>query len=224
MDVLTALKDRQSVRAFLPTSVPKSLVASILDAARFAPSGVNTQPWKVVVLSKAQQQAIGDTIIGLRDKGVPENPDYAYYPKQWVSPYLERRKACGLALYGALNISLENKEARKTQWYRNYHFFGAPRGLLFFIDRNLDKGSWLDMGMFLQNVMIAARGFGLETCPEASLAEYPDAVRQIVGVSSDFILICGMALGYADWDHPINRYRTTREPVDSFTTWPDGEE
>lgn len=221
MNVLEAITHRQSVRRFLQKPVPLTLIQEILEHARFAPSGVNTQPWQVVVVGPKTIQRIGDAIIPLREQGIEPNPDYHYYPEQWVEPYKERRKACGAALYGALNIQYGDAEKRKAAWYRNYYFFEAPWGLLFFIDKNLEKGSWLDCGLFIQNCMLAARGLELETCPQASLSEYPDVVRKIVNVSSDLHLICGMAVGYADWSDPINQYRTTREPVESFTTWLD---
>ena len=217
MDIITAIKDRRSVRAFLPKPVPQNTVLEILEAAKFAPSGVNTQPWHVIIVTGNYIQKIGDEIVKAREKNVTENPDYHYYPTEWVDPYKSRRKACGLALYSAVNITLEETEARKAQWYRNYYFFGAPVGLLFFVDAKLKKGSWVDMGLFIENVMLAARSFGLETCPQASLAEYPDIVRKITEVPKTKSLICGMAMGFADWQHPINQYRTTRESVATFT-------
>jgi len=217
MDVLSAIKDRQSVRAFLDKPLDQRSVIALLDTARFAPSGVNTQPWQVVVVTKEYIKKIGDAIVSARDNGIPPNPDYAYYPNKWFEPYKTRRKACGLALYSALNIELQQTEQRKSQWYRNYYFFEAPIGLLFFLDNHLEKGSWVDMGLFIQNVMLAAQGQGLATCPQASLAEYPDIVRNSVGITQEKALICGMALGYADMAHPVNQYRTTREPVESFT-------
>lgn len=217
MDVLQAMTERHSTRAFLNKPVSEKTIVAILEAARFAPSGVNTQPWEVVVITGERIQTLGNRIIAARDASLPENPDYHYYPTTWTEPYKSRRKACGLALYSAIHIKMNETEKRKEAWYRNYHFFGAPVGLLFFIDAALEKGSWVDMGLFLQNIMLAARAFGLETCPQASLAEYPDIVRECVNVSKTKALVCGMALGYADLNHPINQYRTTREAVGSFT-------
>lgn len=217
MDALDIIKGRQSIRAYLSTAVKLDDIQVILETARFSPSGVNTQPWQVVVVTKNYIEQIGTAIIEAREKKIPENPDYHYYPTQWIEPYKSRRKACGLALYSAVNITLEETEKRKAQWYRNYYFFGAPVGLLFFLDKSLEKGSWVDMGLFIQNVMLAARALGLETCPQAALAEYPDIVRNIVGITNEKSLICGMALGYADHQAPINQYRTEREPVSSFT-------
>lgn len=221
LDTISAIHARRSVRAFLPKVVSEKLLYNILECAKWAPSGVNTQPWKVAVLGCKHREKISQAIIQAREKNIPENPDYDYYPKIWNEPYKSRRKACGLALYSALNIDYDDTKKRKEQWYRNYDFFNAPIALIFYIDAQLCKGSWMDMGMFLQNVMIIARHYGLETCPQASLAEYPDIIREHLNISPQNHIVCGMALGYADWSNPVNQYRTTREAVHSFTTWHD---
>jgi nitroreductase len=217
LNVSDAIRGRASTRAFLDRAVPPGVVREILDTARWAPSGVNTQPWKVAVLGEATRKRLGDAIIAAREAGTEENPDYHYYPTRWDEPYRSRRKASGLALYGALGIGREDAEARRAAWYRNYRFFGAPVGLIFSIDRGLEKGSWVDIGMFIQSVMLAARDHGLDTCPQASLAEYPDIVREILGLPPSQAIVCGMSMGYADPEHPVNRYRTEREPVEAFT-------
>ena len=219
MDILDAMRGRRSTRAYLDKPVARETIESILDAARWAPSGVNAQPWQVAVVSGEIKNKIAEALLAARKSKQPENPDYAYYPKEWVEPYKTRRKASGLALYAALGIAKDDVFARLKSWNNNYRFFGAPVGLLFFIDRQLSQGAWVDMGMFIQNVMLAARAHGLETCPQASLAEYPDIVRDILGVPSTRVLVCGMALGYADAGHPVNSYRTEREEVNSFTQW-----
>lgn len=221
MDVITAIRDRQSIRAFLDKPVPDALLTQILEAARFAPSGVNTQPWRVAVVGPHHRQEISEAILEAKAQSIPENPDYHYYPTEWFDPYKSRRKACGLALYGALGIAKDDVVRRQAQWYRNYHFFDAPAGFIFYLDARLCQGSWMDMGMFIQNVMLAARGFGLETCSQAALAEYPDIIRRVLHLSRDFAIVCGMAVGYPDLNDPINQYRTERESVDVFTTWYD---
>jgi nitroreductase len=219
MDTAEAIRKRQSTRAFLDRDVSDEIVTSILDTARWAPSGVNTQPWQVAVLRGQTKQRVGDDIIAARERGDAENPDYQYYPTEWADPYKTRRFECGMALYGALGIGREDKDKRKQAWYANYHFFGAPVGLLFFLDRQLSQGSWVDMGMFIQSVMLSAINHGLATCPQASLAEYPDIVRNALDIPRELALVCGMALGYPDEDAPVNNYRTTREPVEKFTRW-----
>ena len=221
MDILQAICGRKSTRAYLNTPVSQQHVHDILDAARWAPSGVNIQPWHVHVVQGRTKKDIGDRIIAAREAGQKENPDYDYYPEIWQEPYRSRRSQCGLSLYRALNIKKDDTEKRKTTWYRNYHFFDAPVGLLFFIDKTLTPGSWLDMGMFIQNIMLAAREFGLETCPQAAMAEYPDIVRDVLNIDSHDMLLCGLALGYPDNAHPINSYRLERLEVDEFTRWHD---
>jgi nitroreductase len=148
------------------------------------------------------------------EAGNPDNPDYAYYPKEWFEPYSLRGKACGLALYAALKIEKDDLKRRKEQWYYNFHFFGAPVGFIFLIDHRLGMGSWLDMGLFLENVMLAARGLGLESCPQASFAERPNIVRYICDIYARWHVVFWMAIGYADWSNPISQYRTAREPLE----------
>jgi nitroreductase len=219
MNVEDAIRNRSCHRAFLDKPVSRAIIQKILDIARFAPSGTNTQPWKVAIVTGNSKQQISDAIIAARKQGSEPNPDYHYYPTQWIEPYKSRRFSCGMALYGALQIERQDTARRKAIWDLNYQFFGAPVGLFFYIDAVMDKGTYLDMGMFLQNVMLAARAQGLETCPQASLSEYPDIVRQHLQLNNDQIILCGLALGYSDYNNPINQYRTDREPVEKFTQW-----
>lgn len=219
MEVLEAMRQRASTRAYLDKPVDRATIEAILEAARWAPSGTNAQPWQVAVVTGEIKNKLGMALLAERIAGRPENPDYAYYPKQWHEPYKSRRVACGLALYQALKIGRDDKDARLKAWNNNYSFFGAPVGLLFFLDRSLEKGSWIDMGMFIENVMLAAIGHDLATCPQASIAEYPDIVRALLNVPDTRALVCGMALGYPDTTAPVNNYRTAREAVPNFTIW-----
>ncbi len=221
MDVCTAIKERRSIRAFLDKAVQPEIINSILEVARWAPSGVNHQPWHVCVLGQNSRRKLGERIIEARESHLKENPDYEYYPKVWEEPYKSRRKACGKSLYGALNIQYDDTEKRKEQWYKNYHFFGAPVGMIIYLDSKLSTGSWLDLGSFLQSLMVSARGFGLETCAQASLAEYPDIVRETLDLPDNFAIACGLSLGFADWDHPVNNYRVPREDLSEFVKWLD---
>jgi nitroreductase len=219
MEVWEAIRNRACFRAFLDKPVSEDIVRQILDVARFAPSGVNTQPWQVAVLGSQHKKTLAEKIIAARKAGVEANPDYHYYPEQWIEPYKSRRFACGMALYGALDIKREDTAARQAVWDLNYHFFHAPLGLIFYMDKHLQTGSYMDCAMFIQNVMLAARHFGLETCPEASLADYPDLVRETLSLTDSPIILCGMALGYPDLKALINQYRTERLSVDEFTQW-----
>lgn len=219
MEVTEAIRNRKSTRAFLDKAVPDEVITTVLECARWAPSGVNSQPWQVAVVTGETKRQLGNALAKQRADGETPRQDYNYYPTQIEEPYIARKRACGHALYSALGIERNDIETRKAQWMKNYHGFGAPVALLFFIDAILEKGSWVDMGMFIQNVMLAARGFGLETCPQAALAEYPDVIRNILNIPDSKKLICGMALGYADYDDPSYQYRTEREPVENFTQW-----
>lgn len=219
MEVTEAIRNRKSTRAFLDKPVPDEVITTVLECARWAPSGVNSQPWQVAVVTGETKRQLGNALAKQRADGETPRQDYNYYPTQIEEPYISRKRACGHALYSALGIKRNDIETRKAQWMKNYHGFGSPVALLFFIDAILEKGSWVDMGMFIQNVMLAARGFGLETCPQAALAEYPDVIRNILNIPDSKKLICGMALGYADYDDPSYQYRTEREPVENFTQW-----
>lgn len=219
MDVIEAITGRASTRAFLAKPVSQELIHEVLAAARWAPSGVNSQPWKVAVVTGDTKQRVGDEITSAIEAGKKPNPDYKYYADKFPEPYRSRQVACGKALYRVLEISRDDKPKRKEQWMKNYYGFGAPVELLIFIEDIMEVGSWLDCGMFIQNIMLAARGFGLETCPQAAMAEFPDIVRSTLGIEGNQKLICGIAIGYADREQPVNNYRTERETVDGFTQW-----
>ncbi|MDH5637709.1 MAG: nitroreductase [Nitrospinota bacterium] len=219
METCDATKKRWAARAFLPELVGKDQVRDILDTARWAPSGSNIQPWQVAVVTGKAKQKLGDALAAARAGGQPSQPEFEYYPKEWMEPYDSRRKACGLALYQALEISREEKEKRIAAWMANYYFFGAPVGLLFFMDRGMSAGGLIDMGIFIQSVMLAATDKGLATCPQAALAEYPDIVRAELNLPDSMLLVCGMSLGKADPDAPVNNYRTERAAVEEFTSF-----
>lgn len=219
MNITEAIQDRISTRAYLDKPVSKETITKILNTARWSPSGTNTQPWKVAVVQGTTKQTITDALLDKQKNGIKPNPDYDYYPTEWVEPFKGRRFECGMALYKALEIGREDKEKRIEAALANYRFFGAPVTLFFFIDKRMGKGSWFDMGMFLQSIMLTAREHGLGSCPQASTSDYPDIVREALGVSDQYDLMCGLSLGYPDDAQPVNQYRTSREEVDSFTTW-----
>ncbi|MEE8287164.1 MAG: nitroreductase [Gammaproteobacteria bacterium] len=215
-----AIRSRHSVRSFLHRSVPRETIEHILDVARYAPSGTNTQPWRVYVLGGESKQALSAGILADYEVN-PEREDreYEYYPTDWYEPYLSRRRACGWGLYGSLGIERGQKDRMHVQRARNYLFFDAPVGLIFTIERRLNTGSWMDLGMFMQNVMLCARGQGLHTCPQAAFANYHSLIRRHLAVSDEEIVVCGMAVGYRNPHAPENIWRTDREPVSGFTRW-----
>jgi nitroreductase len=221
MHVRDALARRYSTRAFLPHPVSRDTIERILDVARRAPSGANTQPWQVAVVAGQTRRRLLDAIEQAYRAGQPTAMEYRYYPNQWEEPYRGRRFECGQLLYRSLDIAREDKDGRREQWIANYRAFGAPVVLFFFMRRTMQSGSYMDMGMFIQSVMLAACEEGLATCPQAALGEYPDIVRDVLQVSDDYIVLCGMALGHEDTSAPVNNYRTPREPVAGFTRFHD---
>lgn len=219
MRVANALRRRHSCRAFLERDVESRKIERVLKLASRAPSGANTQPWRVAVVSGRTKKVIEREIEARYRAGLRGRPDYHYYPERWSEPYKSRRFACGMQLYSALGIGRENKDRRKEQWIENYRAFSAPVVLYFYMESHLESGSYMDFGMFLQSVMLAALEEDLATCPQAALAEYPQVVKQELGIQEDFILLCGMALGYEDTGAPINRYRTPRAELEEFVTF-----
>ncbi|MFG1268778.1 nitroreductase [Xanthobacter sp.] len=211
-----AIRSRRSVRAFLPTPVGDETVGAILELAARAPSGTNIQPWQVLVLRGEPLAALTGELHALSLAGDPGTEEFAYYPRQWREPYLSRRRKVGWDLYGTLGIAKGDSERMRRQLARNFLFFDAPVGLIFTIDRDLERGSWLDYGMFLQNIMIAARAFGLHTCPQAAFNAYGAVIAKRLAIPGTQMVVCGMALGYADAAAPENRFATEREPLKSF--------
>ena len=221
-----AVTGRRSVRAFLPTPVPQPLVQRILEGASRAPSGTNTQPWKVYVLQGPALAALVRKVTDAVDAAqadpavaVQHQEEFAYYPRQWTEPYLGRRRENGWGLYTLLGIGRGEPERMFAQQRRNFQFFDAPVGLVFTVDRVLERGSLIDYGMFLQNIMVAARARGLHTCPQAAWNDYASIVLPHVGATADEMLVCGMSLGHADEAALVNTYSTPREEVASFTHW-----
>lgn len=220
------ITSRMSARAFLPRPVPRDTIEAILRVASRAPSGTNTQPWKVYVLQGRSRDELVDKVCAAHD-ALRNDPalariyreEYRYYPERWVSPYIDRRRANGWGLYGLLGIARGEKDKMHAQHQRNFRFFDAPVGLMFTIDRIMGSGSLLDYGMFLQNIMIAARSRGLHTCPQAAWNSFASIVRPHIGAGENEMLVCGMALGWADPDDKVNGFETPREPVAAFTQW-----
>ena len=221
-----ALDSRMSARAFTQQAVSKETITDILHMASRAPSGTNTQPWKVYVLQGesrtslvAKVCAAHDEIRAHPEKAADYREAYDYYPEKWVSPYIDRRRENGWSLYGLLGIGKADKDKMHAQHQRNYKFFDAPVGLMFTLDKVMGRGSLVDYGMFLQSVMLAARAHGLHTCPQAAWNGFATIILPHIGAGPDEMLVCGMALGFADDQDIVNTFRTPRETVASFTHW-----
>ena len=221
-----AISSRQSVRQFLPKPVPRASIEHLLDLASRAPSGTNTQPWKTYVLQGNSLNTLVDKVCEVHTS-FAANPalaadyqeEYDYYPEQWVSPYIDRRRENGWGLYGLLGITKGDKAAMHAQQQRNFRFFDAPVGLMFTLDRVMGRGSLVDYGMFLQTLMVAARGHGLDTCPQAAWNGFAKIILPHIGAGAGEMLVCGMSLGYADPAALVNTFRTPRVPAGDFTTW-----
>ena len=224
--VEAAIETRFSARAFLPRLVPRETIERLLEVASRAPSGTNTQPWKVYVLQGASRDSLVEKACAAHD-AIYANPAlasgyheaYDYYPDQWVSPYIDRRRENGWSLYGLLGIAKGEKDKMHAQHQRNFRFFDAPVGLMFTLDRVMGRGSLVDYGMFLQNLMVAARAHGLHTCPQAAWNGFARIILPHIGAGEKEMLVCGMSLGWLDESHKVNGFHTPREPVASFTRW-----
>jgi nitroreductase len=216
-----ALRTRRSVRAFLPTEVPRQTVEELLALASRSPSGSNIQPWKVRVVSGAPRAELTRQVLEALDRDGLEKHrrEWNYYPVNWREPFIGRRRKIGWDLYGLLGIDKGDFEGTQRQRRRNYEFFGAPVGMMFTLDEDLEIGSWLDLGIFIGSLTIAARGRGLDTCAQAAFADFHGVIRPLLGIAQSEILICGLALGYADPDAIENRMVTERAPVDQFATF-----
>lgn len=216
--IVSAIRDRHSIRHFLPTPVPKETVLAVLDLAACAPSGVNAQPWNVHVLRGETKAAMTAAILAEYENPTFEHRgEYDYYPKQWREPYLSRRRKTGQDLYGLLKIGKEDKAGMHAQWARNFQFFNAPIGLIFTLDKAMGQGSLIDYGGFLQTLMIAAKAHGLDTCSQAAFCEYHPILHRILQIPDTEFIVCGMSLGYVDPDALVNTLRTDRRPASEFT-------
>jgi len=228
MTVDQAINARQSIRAFTPRAVSRELLSEILELASRAPSGTNTQPWKVYVLQGVSRDTLVEKVCAAHE-AQRANPalaaeyreEYDYYPEKWVSPYIDRRRENGWGLYGLLGITKGDKDKMHAQHQRNFRFFDAPVGLMFTLDRVMGRGSLLDYGMFLQNFMLAAKARGLDTCAQAAWNHYSRIVLPHIHAGAEEMLVCGMALGYADEAAVVNGFRTPRVPAAEFTHWVD---
>jgi nitroreductase len=221
-----AMDSRMSARAFTQQAVSQEVITDILHLASRAPSGTNTQPWKVYVLQGESRHSLVTKVCAAHDeirahpeKAADYREAYDYYPEKWVSPYIDRRRENGWSLYGLLGIGKADKDKMHLQHQRNYKFFDAPVGLMFTLDKVMGRGSLVDYGMFLQSVMLAARAHGLHTCPQAAWNGFATIILPHIGAGPDEMLVCGMALGYADDKDIVNTFRTPRETVASFTHW-----
>jgi nitroreductase len=216
-----AIASRRSVRAFLPTPVPRATVEELVALASRSASGSNIQPWKVRVVAGEPRRQLSQAILDAiaRDGFEPYKREWNYYPVNWREPFLARRRKIGWDMYGLLGVKKGDFEGTERHRLRNYDFFGAPVGMIFTLDEDLEIGSWLDLGIYLGALMVAARGRGLDTCPQAAFADFHSVIRTVMGIPQNEIIVCGMALGHADPDAAVNRLVTERAPLADFATF-----
>jgi nitroreductase len=215
-----AIASRRAVRAFLPDPVEPALVRRILAVAAQAPSGTNMQPWKVRVIGPDSRARLEAALLAALDSpDLPAAEEYRYYPESFREPYLSRRRKVGWDLYGLLGVKKGDVAGMQRQTAANLRFFDAPVALMVTIDRDLEIGSWLDLGMFVQNILIAAQGHGLNSCPQAIFASFHPVVRHELAIPENEVVVCGIAIGKVDPDAPANALVPEREPVEAFTTW-----
>ena len=223
-----AIRSRHSVRAFKSTAIDRQTIIDILNVTSRAPSGNNIQPWKIyVVTGQKRQQLIEQVCAAQREifaqpeKAQLHQETFKYYPEKWTSPFIERRRENGWGLYGLLNIQKGEVQKMQQQHLRNYELFDAPVGLFFSLSTTLETGSKMDIAMMIQNVMVAAKARGLDTCPQAAWNHFHPLVLDILGAADDEELVCAIALGHADPEHIVNTFITPREPVENFAVFLD---
>ncbi|MAK61813.1 MAG: nitroreductase family protein [Ponticaulis sp.] len=222
MTVSDALAARKSIRAFLDKPVPKDVLETLLETAQQAPSGGNLQPWKVICVTGTAR----DDVINLAQGRLSENPmgeptDRPVYPPNLWAPFTERRREIGEVMYGALDIPREDKAARRQWFARNYQFFGAPVGLFFILDERMAHGQWAHTGMFMQSIALVATELGLGSCMQECWGILRPSLKEHFDLDANDMVYCGMALGYPDWDHPVNQIKSPRATLDEFAEFRD---
>ena len=221
METHEALISRRSVRRFLTKSVEKEKIEKILAGAAFAPSGHNIQPWHVYIVEGEKKEKITNTIMDSIKTGEVKNlkQEFDYYPTEWFEPYISRRRAVGFELYKLLNIARDDFKARDKQMQENFYFFGAPVGMFITMDRRLAVGTFMDLGMFIQSILVGARGVGLHTCGQVAFTRFHTLIGKELNFHENEMLVCAVSIGYEDTSAPENELRVEKLPFDKFTTF-----
>ena len=215
------VKSRKSIRAYLDKDVDRKIVEDILRLSSRAPSGANIQAWQVIVLHNEALKKLGQKLFDMSVSGIKEECEYQFYPRSWREPYLARRRKVGWDLYRALGIARSERSKIERQQAKNFMFFGAPVGLIFTMDRDMELGSWLDLGCFIQTIALVARSFGLDSCIQAAFSEYHKTISDELQIPPERQVICGLALGYRDEKAPENNFPTERVPLEDFVRFVD---
>lgn len=215
------VKSRKSIRAYLDKDVDRKMVEDILRLSSRAPSGANIQAWQVIVLHNGALKKLGQKLFDMSVAGITEECEYQFYPRSWREPYLARRRKVGWDLYRSLGIARSERSKIENQQAKNFMFFGAPVGLIFTMDRDMELGSWLDLGCFIQTIALVARSFGLDSCIQAAFSEYHKTISDELQIPPERQVICGLALGYRDENAPENNFPTERVPLEDFVRFVD---
>ncbi len=217
MDLIEAIRSRKSIRAYKPDPIPRKILAELLETSIRAPSWGNTQPWEFAVIGGKVMEELKQALVQKAEEDTPENSDIP--PPTFAGRYLERRRENGRQLFEVLGIDRADREKRR-QWYlTGINFFGAPNAIIIYIDKSLGTWSILDTGIVMQTIMLAAWSYGLGTCALYRAVMYPDELRRILNIPESKLIVCGLTIGYPDMDAPQNRFRSTRDPLDTFVTW-----
>jgi nitroreductase len=221
MNVKEAFVSRRSVRRFLPDSVSKEKIENILEGAAFAPSGHNIQPWHVYVVQGKKKLSMTNSIIeAIKDGSAKEmKNEFDYYPTEWFEPFVSRRRAVGFELYNLLGIGRDDFEARDKQMQENFHFFGAPVGMFITMDRRLATGTFMDVGMFIQSILVGARGEGLHSCGQVAFTKFHTLIAEQLKFKENEMLVCGVSIGYEDTSAPENALRVEKLQYSDITTF-----
>ena len=221
MNVKEAFVSRRSVRRFLPDNVSKEKIENILEGAAFTPSGHNIQPWHVYVIQGKKKLSMTNSIIeAIKDGSANEmKNEFDYYPTEWFEPFVSRRRAVGFELYNLLGIGRDDFEARDKQMQENFHFFGAPVGMFITMDRRLATGTFMDLGMFIQSILVGARGEGLHSCGQVAFTKFHTLIAEQLKFKENEMLVCGVSIGYEDTSAPENALRVEKLQYSDFTTF-----
>ena len=216
MSVSPFIQNRRSTRAYLSTPVPEGVLHALLRSARLAPSGANLQPGAFVQVRGAVREALSADLVDAWQHGRAEAEDYSYFPQPMPHTLRRRQVAAAQAMYGALGVARDDRAGRDAQFERNFRFFDAPVALVVTMPHNMGSGCYMDLGMTLYGLMLAAQAQGLATCAIGAMASYPNLIRQHLALDASSHIVCGMALGYADPDAPVNQTQTTRCALDDY--------
>ena len=217
MDVIAAITTRRSCRAFKPDPVPEEILKKVMEVSLRVPSSSNTQPWSFVVVGGKQMAALKQALAEKTRAGEPLAADFALPAPEGI--YRERRRTFMAQMYGSLGIERDD-EAKKLQWWQTMsRFFDAPNGIIVCLEKSLTPWALVDAGMVMQTIMLAAHGYGLGTCAMYRLVVYPEVLRQMFSIPESTAIVCGLAIGYPDMAAPVNRFRTARDPLDTFVSW-----